>query len=251
MSGTVRAGLVFGLAALLAFIGGTLLNALIPCVGFIVAIVSVIALGWGAGQTAAKTTNAAQGQGTGRGATAGAIGGTVLLIGSVIAFLALSSVITSLPGFEDQLQQALQQNPDANIDPNDAGAFLGIGFGVVGFGCGIMNFVLMLIGGLIGGAMWKGTGGTAAYVPAGGTTYGAPPSGSYIPSQTDQTYGNQTYGDQPSGSQPYGNQTYGDQPSGGQPYGNQTYGNPPSYGNQQNPEGGARVYDPNDPNRPQ
>lgn len=250
MSGTVRAGLVFGLAALLAFFAALFLP--IPCVNFIVAIGSVIALGWGAGQTAAKTTNAAQGQGTGRGATAGAIGGTVILIGSVILFLALSGVFMNLPGVRDQLATALQQNPDTtNINPDDLGAVLGASFGVVGFGCGIMNFVLMLIGGLIGGAMWKGTGGTAAYVSAGGSTYGAPPSGSYIPSQTDQTYGNQTYGDQPSGGQTYGNQTYGDQPSGGQTYGNQTYGNPPSYGNQQNPEGGARVYDPNDPNRPQ
>ncbi len=59
-----RAGILFGLAAVVAFIAGLF----IPVVGIFVAFLAVIALGWGAGYTAAKTTGAAAGQGTGRGA---------------------------------------------------------------------------------------------------------------------------------------------------------------------------------------
>jgi hypothetical protein len=192
MSGTVRAGLLFGLAAVFAFLGGLILP--IPCLNIVLAFVSLIALGWGAGNTAAKTTGAGPGQGTGRGLTAGAIAGTIVLIGTVIVFL----LVQYIPGVSEQinlaLQQAAQQNPDAG--QVDAGTMLGLGLGIAGFMCGIVNFILMLIGGAIGGMMWKGTPAAAGYAPAGG----------YIP--------------------------------------NQPYGNPGD-------QGGARVYDPNDPNRPQ
>jgi hypothetical protein len=206
MSGTVRAGLVFGLAGVFAFLGGLLLP--IPCVNMVLAFGSLIALGWGAGNTAAKTTGAGPGQGVGRGLTAGAIAGTIVLIGSVLVFL----LIQYIPGVRDQvnlaMQQAAQQNPEAgNVD---AGAMLGLGLGIAGFACGVINFILMLIGGAIGGMMWKGTPATT-YVPAGG---------SYVP--------NQSYS---STDQPYGTPQQG-------------YRDPGE-------PGGARVYDPNDPNRPQ
>lgn len=207
MSGTVRAGLIFGLAGVFAFLGGLMLP--IPCVNFVIAFGSLIALGWGAGNTAAKTTGAAAGQGVGRGLTAGAIAGTIVLIGSVLVFL----LVQYIPGVRDQvnlaMQQAAQQNPEAgNVD---AGAMLGLGLGIAGFMCGIINFILMLIGGAIGGMMWKGAP-AAAYVPAGGSA---------VPTQTYSSM---------------------DQPYGGTP--NQGYRDPGE-------PGGARVYDPNDPNRPQ
>lgn len=206
MSGTVRAGLVFGLAGVFAFLGALLLP--IPCVNMILAFGSLIALGWGAGNTAAKTTGAGPGQGTGRGLTAGAIAGTIVLIGSVVVFL----LVQYIPGVRDQvnlaLEQAAQQNPDAG--QIDVGTMLGLGLGIAGFLCGIMNFILMLIGGAIGGMMWKGAP-AATYVPAGG---------SYVPNQSYSTP-----------NQPYGTPD--------QPY--RDPGDP----------GGARVYDSNDPNRPQ
>lgn len=226
MSGAVRAGLIFGLAAIVAFIAGLFLP--IPCVNIILAFGSVIALGWGAGYTADKWTGANQSQRIGRGATAGAIGGLVVLIGSLVAFIALSGVILSLPGVREQIATALQENPDAaNLNPDDLQAAVGVGFGFIGFCLGVINFVLMLLGGVIGGAMWKGAAATSAYVPAGGT--------SYVP---DQGYGQQpgaTYGQQPYGQQP--GTTYGQQPG-------TTYQPPQDTGE-------ARVYDPNDPNRPQ
>jgi hypothetical protein len=201
MSGTVRAGLVFGIAGVFAFLGGLILP--IPCLNIVLAFGSLIALGWGAGKTAAKTTGAGPGQGTGRGLTAGAIAGTIVLIGSVLVFL----LVQYIPGFQamisQALQQAAQQNPE--VGDVDLGSALGLGLGLAGFMCGIINFILMLIGGAIGGLMWKGTPSTANYVPAGG---------SYTPNQPTGNPGNTSY----TGS---------------------------------TDPGGARIYDPNDPNRPQ
>lgn len=226
MSGTVRAGLLFGLAALFASVGGLFLP--IPCVNFVLSIGSVIALGWGAGYTAAKTTNATSDQRLGRGVTAGAIGGTILLIGTVVSLLLLSGLLLNLPEFRSALDQVVAQNPEASgqVNPDDLGAVLGLGSAVVGFCLGAFNFLLMLLGGLFGGLSWKAPA-VAGYGPMGGTPY-APQSGGYIPSQTN-------------------NPNY-TQPSGGY-IPSQT--NDPPYNQPGNAEGGARIYDPNDPNRPQ
>lgn len=205
MSPVVRAGLVFGLAAVGAVAGSMLLP--IPCISFI----SVIALGLGAGYTAAKNTNATRDQRIGRGATSGAIAGGITLVGGTIAVIAISQ----LPFMQAQIQagvnQALQQNPElagSGIDPAAIAALAAGGFGIIGGICGgLINFITLLITGLLGALFWKGA---PAYVPASGATYGAPATGGYVPNQT--------------GSQTYGNQAN---------------------------EGGPRVYDPNDPNRPQ
>jgi len=217
MSPVVRAGLVFGLAAVAAVAGSALLP--IPCLGFL----SVIALGLGAGYTAAKNTNATRDQRVGRGATAGAIAGGVALVGGTIAVIAISQ----LPFMQAQIQagvnQALQQNPElaeTGLDPAQLAALAAGAGGIVGGLCGgLINFIAMLITGLLGALFWKGA---PTYVPAGGANYGTPPAGGYIPNQ--------------SGGQTYGTPT---DPASGQPYGNQS------------DQGGARIYDPNDPNRPQ
>lgn len=206
MSGTVRAGLIFGLAAALAFLGSTLLP--IPCLN----LLSVIALGWGAGYTAAKTTGAGPGQGVGRGLTAGAIAGVIVLLGTTLGFL----LLTNTAVFQEQLQAQLAGNPaltDSGLDPSTFGSALGVGIGLF---CGFINFVLMLIAGAIGGLMWKGTPAAANYVPAGGSS---------VPNQ------------------PYGNQPYGTP--------DQSYGTPNQPYRDPGDPGGARVYDPDDPNRPQ
>ncbi len=204
MSGTMRAGLVFGLASVAAFLGALLIP--IPCLNVILALASVIALGWGAGYTAAKTTGAGPGQGAGRGATAGAIGGAISLVGLAVALF----IIVNIPAVQDRIaliyQQVLEQNPELvtpGVDPTLVGRTAGV---VLGFFCGIINFILMVIGGLVGGVMWKGAPGTA--------TAGTP------------------------GHEP---------PSSGSPY----YP-PPSTGDQatRSSEGGVRVYDTDDPNRP-
>jgi hypothetical protein len=197
MSGTVRAGLIFGIAAVFAFVGSLLLIAVSPCIGGILALGSAVALGWGAGYTAAKNTGAGPGQGTARGLTAGAIGGTILLIGSVIVFLLLFLIVANVlndPNVRNQVEEMLRENPSFRDIDIPTTAVLGLtnillSGAFLGFCIGIINLVLMLLGGAIGGAMWKGTPGTAAtgYGPTGGTPYH--PSSSPVESSTRSSEG--------------------------------------------------------------
>jgi hypothetical protein len=152
----VRIGLIFGVAAAIAFTAGLLIP--IPCVRFLLAFGSIIALGWGAGYTAAKTTRIAAGQGIGRGAATGAIAGGVVLTISTLAFLVLANTAF----FQELFREALQQNPGivspsaaqpSTMDAVPAAFISGAG---AGFCLGTVNLVLMVIAGAIGGAMWKG-----------------------------------------------------------------------------------------------
>lgn len=152
----VRVGLIFGVAATIAFTAGLFVP--IPCVRFILAFGSIIALGWGAGYTAAKTTGTAAGQGIGRGASAGAIAGGVVLLLSMLAFFLLANTAV----FQEMFREALQENPGI-VSPSGAepstldattAAFIGGAGG--GFCLGMINLFLMLLAGAVGGLMWKG-----------------------------------------------------------------------------------------------
>lgn len=226
MSPVVRAGLVFGLVAAVAVAGSALLP-LGGCLSFL----SVIALGLGVGYTAAKVSNAAQNQRIGRGATAGAIAGSLALLGAVL----IAAILSATGFYEAQIAAGLagqsQELRDAGIDPAQL-VGLGSAAGIIGGVCGgLFNLAIMALCGLLGSLFWKGAP-AAQYVPAGGA-FNAPPSGSYIPQQSNQAY---------TTPQPPADQT--GNPSGGA----QIYGNQQGYGNQDT-EGGARIY-PDDPNRP-
>lgn len=152
----LRIGLVFGLAATFAFAAGLFLP--LPPLNFLLAFVSVLALGWGAGYTAAKTTGTSAGAGIGRGATAGALAGGVVLVISVLVFLLLANT----PFVRDLFREVLQQNPgivDPNtgeptsVDPTIAALIGGAGGG---FCLGLINLILMFVGGAVGGMLWRG-----------------------------------------------------------------------------------------------
>lgn len=165
MSRSLRAGLLFGLTAALAFVGSLLLP--IGWVNLLIAFASVLALGWGAGYTAAKTSGAGRGQGVGRGLLAGAIAGLIVLIGTLIALIVLGNVLRNQPGFQAALRQQFemmqQQNPEmGDIDLN---ALTSLAFVIAGFGCGLINFLLTLLGGALGGLMWRGTPPVASAAP--------------------------------------------------------------------------------------
>ncbi len=165
----IRTGVIFGVLAALAFTAGLF----IPLGGFqfFIAFGALIALGWGAGYTAAKT-GTGPGRGIGRGAAAGAIAGAVVLVLSTLAFL----VVANTAFFQDLVREALQQNPgivDPNtgqptsVDPTTAALIGGAGGG---FCLGLISLVLMFIGGAIGGLMWKGVPSIAN---TGGGAYGS------------------------------------------------------------------------------
>lgn len=267
MSGAVRVGLVFGIAAVLAIVGSTLLGLIVPlggCLGFI----SVIALGLGAGYTAAKVTMATREQRIGRGATAGAIAGLIVLVLGTLA----SILLTQLPEYQAQMQatlEELQQNPNVAIDPNDLAAFAGITGVAASFCSGLINAIVMVICGLLGALFWKGAPAASGYGPQGG--YGHPGTG-YGQTSTDYSQSGTGYGQQggygQSGTDYNQPGTY-DQPGGGygqsgtgynqpgtgydQPGGAYGQSDTGGYGGQSGvpPEGtgGTGVYDPDDRNR--
>lgn len=255
-----RAGIVFGLAAAVAFIASFLLR--IPFINIILALGSVVALGWGAGRTAAKVTGAAAGQGTGRGAGAGAIAGLIQLIGLTIALLLLANVPVVRQQLDLALQQAAQQNPNVAGSGLTGGALSNI-FGVVGgLLCGGINFILMLIGGLIGGATWRGTPNQGEYVAAGRSGGGLGSGGTgtastYNTSSTTGTgYGTptgtaSTYDTNTTTSTDYGTTgaaaTYDTSTTTDTSYGQS--GTTGTTGDQGEGEGGVRVYDSDDRNR--
>lgn len=217
MSGTVRAGLIFGLGAVGAMLGSALLGLVNPVFGCL-SFISIVALGLGVGYTAPKITMATREQRIGRAATAGAIAAGVVLVLGAAALIVLSLLpfyqAAMQNQLQNQLQQAIQQDPafrDQQAELTELFNTAATGFGVVGGFCsGLFNGVVMLLMSLLGALFWKGAP-AATYVPAGG---------SYVPNQTYSTP-----------NQPYGtpDQSYRDP------------GDP----------GGARVYDSNDPNRPQ
>ena len=150
MSGTVKAGLVFGIVAIASSVGAVLLP--LGPVNYFVALVSLLAIGWGAGYTAAKTAPAGTGSGIGRGATAGALAGLVVLIASVIAF----TLIANNDTFRLALRDALEQTPQFNepgINPVAAANLVGAGTGLF---LGLITLVLLTIGGIVGGLSWRG-----------------------------------------------------------------------------------------------
>lgn len=151
-----RIGLIFGIAAAVAFIAGSILP--IPCVNAVLALGSLVALGWGAGYTAAKTTGTPATRGIGRGATAGAIAGTVFLVLSIVLFLLLSNTAFFQAMFQEALEQStLPASPTTGepttLDPTVAALF---GGAAGGFCIGVIGLILMLIGGAVGGMMWRG-----------------------------------------------------------------------------------------------
>jgi len=258
-----RAGILFGLAAVAAFVGSLLLGNLLSIVAFILAFGSMIALGWGAGRTAAKVTGAGPGQGVGRGAGAGAISGGIQLIGLTVALLLLANIPAVRSQIDLALQQAAQQDPNVAGSGLTGGAVsnvLGITSGLL---CGGINFVLMLIGGLIGGAMWKGTPDRGEYVAASGSgSVGGGFGTTNSPYDTTGTTGTaSTYDTTGTTGTGFGTtgttgttgtaSTYDTSTTTGTEYGatGTGYGTTGTTGDQGDAEGGVRVYDTDDRNR--
>lgn len=258
-----RTGLLFGIFALLAFFAGSF----VPLVGTFLPFLSVIALGWGAGYTAAKVTNAVGGQRAGRGAGSGALAGLVTLLGTVAGLALLGqlvrSIILSNPALQAQIEQFVrQQDPSAANVPLDqvlsSPQFLPVLL-VVGFCVGLIPLFLMTIAGLIGGLMWSGTPAPTSpgdYVAAGsssstssqpsttysqpGTTYDSSQTGTtYDSGQTGTTYNQPgtTYDTTQTGTSYNQSDTTYTQP--GTP-------NSPPNDNPPEGEGGVRVYDSDD-----
>jgi hypothetical protein len=166
--------------AALAFVT-VALSMLIPGLGAIcVGPITAIAIGAGAGWWASKTL----GGGTaGRGAGAGAIAGLGALFGAAVGLTVLLAIAGNNPevqqGILEGLEQAQQQNPDAQLPEGlNPAALLGAGGAIGGFCFGLFYLFLATIGGLIAGLIYGRNRGqtmaTAGAYPTEAATYPAP-----------------------------------------------------------------------------
>jgi hypothetical protein len=146
MSGAMRSGLIFGAVGLIA----VLATAFIPRPGPVVCgpllavpiggLAGFYGLRWSVGHAR-----------VGRGVLAGSLAGLGMLIGAVIGYIVLFNSLSSEPSFQQQLGAFLQQQPDANIDPGALGAAVGIAGAIAGLCFGVLNLLLALAFGALGG----------------------------------------------------------------------------------------------------
>lgn len=139
----IKAGIIAAVVALVLAIGGSLLLAIcVPCISLFIGIA--------AGYLANHFEPAGEGGGAAKtGAIAGAIGGVGALLGQ-----AMGAVIN---GFMVGPEGAMDLGRQLGIDmPSGMDAMGGYWFGVIGTGCCLGIFDLMLMAGLgaVGGLLW-------------------------------------------------------------------------------------------------
>jgi hypothetical protein len=146
MSGAVKSGLIFALVGIAAVVGFSF----IPYVGALLCGPLAAALvGVGAGYYGVRWSPPTAGVGTG--VLAGAIAGVGALIGSVIFWLVVFAIARSMPQFQQTIEEALRQQPNAQINPSDMNALLNLVGPVLGICFGIFNLLLALGLGALGG----------------------------------------------------------------------------------------------------
>lgn len=146
MSGAMRSGLIFGAAGLIA----VLATAFFPRPGPVVCgpLLAVLVGGLAGFYGVRWSVEHAR---VGRGVLAGTLAGLGMLVGAVIGYVVLFNSISSDPSFQEQLGAFLQQQPDAKIDPGALGAAVGIAGAVAGLCFGVLNLLLALAFGALGG----------------------------------------------------------------------------------------------------
>ena len=146
MSGSMRAGLIFGVVGLIA----VLATAFIPRPGPVVCgpLLAVLVGGLAGFYGVRWSIENAR---VSRGVLAGTLAGLGMLIGAVIGYIIVFNSISSDPSFQEQFGAILQQRPDANIDPAALGTMVAIAGAVAGLCFGVLNLLLALAFGALGG----------------------------------------------------------------------------------------------------
>ena len=146
MSGAMRAGLIFGAVGMIA----VLATAFTPRPGPVVCgpLLAVL-IGGLAGFYGLRWS--VENARVSRGVLAGSLAGLGMLIGAVIGYIVLFDSMSSDPSIQEQFGAFLQQQPDANIDPGALGAMVGIAGAVAGLCFGVLNLLLALAFGALGG----------------------------------------------------------------------------------------------------
>jgi hypothetical protein len=146
MSGAVKSGLIFALVGIAAVAGFSF----IPYVGALLCGPLAAGLvGVGAGYYGVRWSPPTAGVSTGL--LSGAIAGVGALFGSVLFWLVIFALARSMPQFEEMIDEALRQQPNAQINPSDLNALLNLLGPVLGICFGIFNLLLALGLGALGG----------------------------------------------------------------------------------------------------
>ncbi len=146
MPGAMRSGLIFGAVGLLA----VLATAFIPRPGPVVCgpLLAVLVGGLAGFYGLRWSAEPAR---VSRGVLAGSLAGLGLLIGAVIGYIVLFNSMSADPAFQERLNVFLQQQPNATIDPGAIGAAVGVAGAVAGLCFGVLNLLLALAFGALGG----------------------------------------------------------------------------------------------------
>ena len=146
MSGAFKAGLIFGVIGLIVVLGVAFIPVVGPliCGPLVAVIIGAVAgyygVRWSAGMP-----------GISRGVLAGTLAGVGMLLGALIAYTILVGMMRSNPIFQEQLQEALRRQPNAQIDPAALDTLVGIVGPAAGFCFGILNLLIALAFGALGG----------------------------------------------------------------------------------------------------
>lgn len=147
MRGVLRSGLVFGVAAIVALLAVLIMAAASAGLSLLGMLLVMLLLGIGAGYSAATTRRSLRSQGVGRGVAAGAIAGSVAMIGSLVLGVALASVA------QQRLDIWIQRIDPLIAIPFDPSSFVRGGGVATGFCLGLVNLILMVVGGGLGGVL--------------------------------------------------------------------------------------------------
>jgi hypothetical protein len=146
MSGAVKSGLIFALVGIATVAGFSF----IPYVGALLCGPLAAALvGLGAGYYGVRWSPPTAGVGTG--VLAGTIAGVGALLGAILFWLVVFAIMRSMPEFDQMLDEALRQQPNAQLDPSTVDALFNLLGPLLGICFGILNLVLALGLGALGG----------------------------------------------------------------------------------------------------
>ncbi len=145
MSGTVKSGLIFGLIGLIVVIAVSF----VPVAGWLLCSPGTAAVfGALAGFFAVRWSTAEAG--VGKGVLSGTIAGVGMLIGAIIFWIMYINLARSMPEFQQSLQDQLQQQPNAELTPEQLDSIVSLSGPIAGLCFGIINLLISLAGGAIG-----------------------------------------------------------------------------------------------------